>query len=342
MNSSTTLAVTLAALETFPRELEQHFAAFAPRVRALGAALVGWRTERAVHRDRADLPRARHRDRGLPGALPAHARGEPRHCCRPSTAKRWRASAAMARLTATQVFAEFRAARERTMAMLRAPGRRRSSSVPPFRRLWPRDPARARSLSLQPRPAASRRAAMVARQDPTAGSAARVKRTRLIACVSLLAIAGLALGGVSLRTRRWCLGMGGLGPDSRRHDGRADVLPLADWPGLPRRSPRGRLLVHALPGRTVRFRAHDDRRPRRAHRDLRVPSTLRTFAGARVGTSEDELRTDVRRASRRAAAQVRRTRAHHHAEIRRRRLRTAFRDVRVARLRPSRPAPGST
>ena len=31
MNSGTNLAITLAALEKFPRELEQHFSAFAPR-----------------------------------------------------------------------------------------------------------------------------------------------------------------------------------------------------------------------------------------------------------------------------------------------------------------------
>jgi len=98
-----------------------------------------------------------------------------------------------------------------------------------------------------------------------------------------MALAGAAAGGGS-----WCLGLGGLGP-IRAGMSVEEVLRLADFPGLERRRPAGDcwyLRYHGggsdfdlmiIGGRVVRI-------------EIKGASTLHTFSGARIGSTEGELR----------------------------------------------------
>jgi hypothetical protein len=102
------------------------------------------------------------------------------------------------------------------------------------------------------------------------------------------AFAGLVLAAASFAGSSWCLGMGGLGP-IRAGMTVEQVLSLADFPGIERKKPAGDcwyLRYHAggsdfdlmiIGGKVVRI-------------ELKGASKLRTFAGARVGTTEAELR----------------------------------------------------
>lgn len=112
-------------------------------------------------------------------------------------------------------------------------------------------------------------------------------RARLIACVLLLGAFGVALGGVTA-DQRWCLGMGGLGP-IRAGMTADDVLPLADWPGLPHRPPGADCWYMRYQGGASDFSLMMIG-GRVARIEISGASTLRTFAGARVGTREEELR----------------------------------------------------
>jgi hypothetical protein len=112
-----------------------------------------------------------------------------------------------------------------------------------------------------------------------------LKRAAMLAAA---VAAGSALAAVSFAGSSWCLGMGGLGP-IRAGMTVEQVLALADFPGAERKQPAGEcwyLRYHGggsdfdlmiIEGRVVRL-------------ELKGASKLRTFAGARVGTTEEELR----------------------------------------------------
>jgi hypothetical protein len=98
----------------------------------------------------------------------------------------------------------------------------------------------------------------------------------------------LALASTAMAGSTWCLGMGGLGP-IRSGMGVEEVLRLADWPGMERKTRpedcwylpyRGngadfRLMI--IKGKIVRI-------------EITGSSTLHTFAGAHIGTTEAELK----------------------------------------------------
>jgi hypothetical protein len=98
---------------------------------------------------------------------------------------------------------------------------------------------------------------------------------------------GAALASVAAADGRWCLGLSGLG-EIRTGMTVEQVLPLADFSGLERHAPAGEcwyLRYHGggsafdlmiIGGKVVRV-------------ELNSTSTLRTFAGARIGTTEAEL-----------------------------------------------------
>ena len=107
-------------------------------------------------------------------------------------------------------------------------------------------------------------------------------RAFLASCV-LLAIAAAALAD-----GRWCLSMGGLGP-IRAGMKVEEVLPLADWPGLPRRPESAECWYMRYQGGPSDFSLMiiDDRVVRI---EIQGKSTLRTISGAQIGTTEAELR----------------------------------------------------
>jgi len=120
---------------------------------------------------------------------------------------------------------------------------------------------------------------MVVRQ---ARRGARVSPARLLACGALLALSA----GVSA-SAGWCLGLGSLGP-VRTGMKVEQVLLLADFSGMERQQPAGDcwyLSYHAagrdfdlmiLGGVVARI-------------ELRNASTLQTYSGAKVGSSEQDL-----------------------------------------------------
>jgi hypothetical protein len=101
-------------------------------------------------------------------------------------------------------------------------------------------------------------------------------------------LAVLLLAAAAQAAPRWCLGLGALGP-VRTGMSVEEVLPLADWPGLERQQPAGEcwyLRYHAdgadfdlmiIRDQVVRIELSGD-------------SKLRTLGGARIGSSEAELR----------------------------------------------------
>jgi hypothetical protein len=124
---------------------------------------------------------------------------------------------------------------------------------------------------------------MVVRQDRRYEDA-RVKSAATITC-ALLAI---GVGAVFAANPSWCLSMGGLGA-VRTGMTVEEVLRLADWPGLERKTQTGEcwylpyrggasdIDLMIIKGRVVRI-------------EIKGASKLHTFAGAGIGTTEDELR----------------------------------------------------
>jgi hypothetical protein len=104
------------------------------------------------------------------------------------------------------------------------------------------------------------------------------------------ALVAMALGaaGVAAAAGSWCLGLGSLGP-IRAGMSVDEVMRLADFPGLERKSPVGDcwyLRYHGdgsdfdlmiIGGRVVRI-------------EVRGASALHTISGARIGSTEAELR----------------------------------------------------
>ncbi len=104
-----------------------------------------------------------------------------------------------------------------------------------------------------------------------------------------ICLASIAIGGTALAADgRWCLGMGGLGP-IRTGMTADEVMPLVDWPGLPRRPATGECWYMSYRGGPSDFSLMmiGDRVVRI---ELKGKSTLRTLAGARIGTTEDQLK----------------------------------------------------
>jgi hypothetical protein len=98
------------------------------------------------------------------------------------------------------------------------------------------------------------------------------------------AAAGLLLAFSSVAGSSWCLGMGGLGP-LRAGMTVEQVLALADFSGIERRKPAGEcwylrygseFALMIIDGKVVRV-------------ELQRTSTLATYAGARIGTTEAGL-----------------------------------------------------
>lgn len=104
----------------------------------------------------------------------------------------------------------------------------------------------------------------------------------------IAAVTGLVLAASSFAGTSWCLGMGGLGP-IRAGMTVEQVLALADFPGIERKKPAGDcwyLRYHGA-GSDFDLMIIGDKVVRV---ELRGASKLRTFAGARIGTTEAELR----------------------------------------------------
>ncbi|MEO8019250.1 MAG: hypothetical protein ABI769_15665 [Pseudomonadota bacterium] len=105
---------------------------------------------------------------------------------------------------------------------------------------------------------------------------------------ALLALLGLLISAAAFSGASWCLGMGGLGP-IRAGMTVEQVLTLADFPGLERKTPTGEcwyLRYHGGPadfdlmiigGKVVRV-------------ELNGASKLGTLSGARIGTTEAQLK----------------------------------------------------
>jgi hypothetical protein len=106
---------------------------------------------------------------------------------------------------------------------------------------------------------------------------------RAVVAAMALGIAGVAAGAGS-----WCLGLGGLGP-IRAGMSVDEVMRLADFPGLERRRPAGDcwyLRYHGngsdfdlmiIGGRVARI-------------EIKGASTLHTFSGARIGSTEEQIK----------------------------------------------------
>lgn len=105
---------------------------------------------------------------------------------------------------------------------------------------------------------------------------------------ALLAGLGLSLAAAaSFAGSSWCLGMGGLGP-IRAGMTVEQVLRLADFSGFERNKPAGDCwyLRHRGAQSAFDLMIIGDKVVRL---ELKGASTLHTFAGARIGTTEDEL-----------------------------------------------------
>jgi hypothetical protein len=124
---------------------------------------------------------------------------------------------------------------------------------------------------------------MVVRQDRRG---ARVTGRPRVAVA--LAVVGLGAGSLACGAASWCLGLGAIGP-VRTGMSTAQVLPLADWSGLARRQPAGDCwyLRYEGGGSDFDLMVIDDRVVRI---ELKGASKLHTLSGARIGSSEAELR----------------------------------------------------
>ena len=110
---------------------------------------------------------------------------------------------------------------------------------------------------------------------------------RWFGCAVALAIVAATHAAAS-----WCLGMDGLGP-VRTGMTVEEVLRLADWPGMERKRAAGECWY--LRYSTSRARGGSDFdlmiiKGRVVRIELPAASRLHTFSGARIGTSEDELK----------------------------------------------------
>lgn len=99
--------------------------------------------------------------------------------------------------------------------------------------------------------------------------------------------AALLASGALAADVRWCLSMGGLGA-VRTGMTVEQVLPLADWSGLERRERAEACWYLQYKGSDAFALMIIDNRVARI--ELRSKSRLRTFAGAHIGTTEEELR----------------------------------------------------
>jgi hypothetical protein len=122
---------------------------------------------------------------------------------------------------------------------------------------------------------------MVVRQDRR-DNGAGVNRA------AFAAVAGLVWASAVLAGPRWCLGMGGLGP-IRAGMTAEQVMRLADFPGMERKKPAGECWYLRYHGGGTDFDLMiiQDKVVRL---ELNGASTLGTFAGARIGSSEDDLK----------------------------------------------------
>jgi hypothetical protein len=99
--------------------------------------------------------------------------------------------------------------------------------------------------------------------------------------------AALLTSGALAADARWCLSMSGLGA-VRTGMSVEQVLPLADWSGLERRRQAEACWYLQYKGPDAfALMIIDDHV---ARIELRGKSRLHTFSGARIGTTEDELR----------------------------------------------------
>lgn len=106
---------------------------------------------------------------------------------------------------------------------------------------------------------------------------------RLAVATLALAWAGFACGAAT-----WCLGLGALGP-VRTGMTTDQVLPLADWSGMARHQPAGECwyLRYQGAGSDFDLMIIGDRVVRI---ELKRTSKLHTLGGARIGSTESELR----------------------------------------------------
>jgi hypothetical protein len=114
------------------------------------------------------------------------------------------------------------------------------------------------------------------------------RRARLSARRLALASLALAASGIAGAAATWCLGLGAIGP-VRTGMTTEQVLPLADWSGLARRQAAGECwyLRYQGAGSDFDLMIIGDRVVRI---ELKGSSKLRTFGGARIGSTESELR----------------------------------------------------
>jgi hypothetical protein len=105
--------------------------------------------------------------------------------------------------------------------------------------------------------------------------------------VAWLAAVATSVAGVAAAGSTWCLGMGGLGPIRAGMNVEA-VMRLADWPGAESRQPAQECwyMRYDANGADFQLMMHKDTVVRI---ELRGKSTLHTFAGAHIGTTETEL-----------------------------------------------------
>jgi hypothetical protein len=105
---------------------------------------------------------------------------------------------------------------------------------------------------------------------------------------TLLVVFGLSIAAASYAASSWCLSMGGLGP-IRAGMNVEQVLRLADFSGLERQKPAGECwyLRYHGGGSDFDLMIIEDKVVRL---ELKGASKLHTFAGARIGTTEDELK----------------------------------------------------
>jgi hypothetical protein len=100
---------------------------------------------------------------------------------------------------------------------------------------------------------------------------------------------GLFTTAIAFAAPSWCLGMGGLGP-IRAGMSVEQVMRLADFSGLERKHPAGECWYLRYEGGKSAFDLMiiEDKVVRL---ELKGTSKLGTFAGARIGTTEDELKS---------------------------------------------------
>jgi hypothetical protein len=104
----------------------------------------------------------------------------------------------------------------------------------------------------------------------------------------LAGVAGLSLALAALAAPTWCLGMGGLGP-IRAGMSVEQVIRLADFSGLERQHPAGECWYLRYQGDQNSFDLMivEDKVVRL---ELKGTTRLGTFMGARIGTTENELK----------------------------------------------------